>query len=226
MHRAFVSDLTEKMTLDAQTLHRFKKVLRLEAGSPVELFDGQGKVGRGLLTTGSELEQLRIQEYPKPKQHFILCQAWVSMDKLEQITQHATELGMSELILFRASRSQVDLSKKQTSRQDRLIRIAQDASRQCGRVWVPEIRFSDAILEGTGWGQKLVADPEALYGFGVLESRVSIVIGPEGGFSNEELQKFKTLGAIPVRLSEYVLRTETAGLAALAQLTSVSLCMG
>src|SRR3990167_5666418 len=99
MHRAFVDSL--RPDLDGQTLKRFKRVLRLKPGELVELFDGTGRVLRGTLGE-DKLEHTQILHIEPQGPVIKLYQALVSMDKLEQITQHSTELGVSEIILFKS----------------------------------------------------------------------------------------------------------------------------
>ncbi len=222
MHRAFVSELPKDGLLDRETEHRFSRVLRLKMGVPVELFDGQGNCLRGEF--GSPLtQQIQVSE-DTPK--ISLIQALVSMDKLESIVQHATELGVSEIVLFKAERSQPGSLKL-----ERLNKIAQDASRQSGRAWVPAITLSP---QPVSWGPEevcLLCDPTAtesldssfppsprLRRTGRWNDRISVLIGPEGGFSESERARFQVQGAKPVRIAKYILRTETAGLTVLAQI--------
>ena len=225
MNRAFINQNqinsaqnNQDFHLDQESAHRFEKVLRLKPGDRVELFDGHGTILQGTLGTGSVLKKVHLSHIPKPKQTIILCQALVPMEKLEQITQHATELAVAEIILFKAHRSQVDFKHKLEDKLERLRRIAQDASRQCGRAWIPALSFSKTILEGNSWGKKYLAHPKASQTLKPTTKNISLVIGPEGGFSAKELHHFQALGAQTVQLAQYVLRTETASLAALAQI--------
>ncbi|MEI6789753.1 MAG: RsmE family RNA methyltransferase [Myxococcaceae bacterium] len=228
MHRAFVeSHLLDQQTLDPQTLKRFKRVLRLADGELVELFDGTGRVIRGVLKSNT-LTDIQILQIAPKGPVIQLYQALVSMDKLEEITQHATELGVSEIILFKSERSQVDFKDKITAKLERLTKIAQDASRQCGRSDVPGVRFGNLtpgpdlcfLTTPTAKQSLLSLLPSPVAGEG---PGVRVLIGPEGGFSPQEIEKFKAAGAIEVSLAPYVLRTETAGLAALAQIQGACL---
>ena len=237
MHRAYVepsfldsAQTGQNFELDPESYKRFVRVLRLKDGTPVELFDGTGRVVTGVLHQ-SFLTQIKIAHIKPKGPHITLYQAMVSMDKLEQITQHATELGVSEIILFKAERSQIDFKDKIASKLERLTRIARDASRQCGRADVPNLTLH--LRQGFG-GQvnpfksdhlfvcvpnsknsllRLFPSPVAGEGLGVR-----FLIGPEGGFSPAEITQFKAQGALEISLAPYVLRTETASLAALAQI--------
>jgi 16S rRNA (uracil1498-N3)-methyltransferase len=217
MHRAFVSELPTDGHLDRETYHRFSRVLRLKNGEPIELFDGHGNCLQGLFD--APLRDIKVTHIPTDTPAVTLMQALVSMDKLEGIVQHATELGVSEIVLFKAERSQPGQLKL-----ERLIRIAQDAARQSGRAWVPGINLEKSPL--TPLFQRgdavFLCDPNASESFPLFEKGgpggISIIIGPEGGFSESERAQFQIQGAKPVRLAKYVLRTETAGLTALSQI--------
>ena len=227
MYRAFVqpgfldaAQNGQELILDSETAKRFTRVLRLEPGTEVELLDGTGRIVTGVLDQ-KILKNIQILHI-KPKGPVIkLYQALVSMDKLEQITQHSTELGVAEIILFKSERSQIDFKDKMASKLERLTRIAQDASRQCGRADVPVITGVKSVLASLFQREEqiLICTPGASSPFEKGGFRgISVLIGPEGGFSPTEIQAFKSQGAQEISLAPYVLRTETASLAALAQI--------
>ena len=228
MHRAYVdpkllelAQTGQDFELDPETAKRFTRVLRLTDGTPVELFDGTGRIVTGVLNQ-RVLTQVQIAHIKPKGPRITLYQAMVSMDKLEQITQHSTELGVSEIILFKAERSQIDFKDKMAAKLERLTRIAQDASRQCGRADVPNLTLNPSPPCGEG----LICSPNAKKSLlhslpspqGGEGLGVRLFIGPEGGFSPAELAYFKSQGAQEISLAPYVLRTETASLAALAQI--------
>ena len=221
MHRAFVDSL--RPDLDGQTLKRFKRVLRLKPGELVELFDGTGRVLRGTLGE-DKLENTQILHIEPQGPVIKLYQALVSMDKLEQITQHSTELGVSEIILFKSERRQVDFKDKIKAKLERLTKIAQDASRQSGRADVPKILWEKSPLTPLFQrGEMLLLTTPHTQNFLPSFAKggsggISVLIGPEGGFSPAEIERFNSLGAQEISLGPYILRTETASLAALAQI--------
>jgi 16S rRNA (uracil1498-N3)-methyltransferase len=229
MHRAFITpdlldlaQLGQNFDLGPETAKRFTRILRLKNGAPLELFDGTGRVLTGVLEE-TTLKNIKISHI-KPKGPVItLYQAWVSMDKLEQITQHSTELGVSEIVLFKSERSQIDFKDKVEAKLERLRRIAQDASRQCGRADVPiltcvkSLSLTAPVFICTPDAKQNITSklPSSQDGGGF---RVRFLIGPEGGFSPVEVRDFMAQGAQEISLAPYVLRTETASLAALAQI--------
>lgn len=227
MHRAFLepslldsAQAGQNFELNPETYKRFSRVLRLQDGATVELFDGTGRVLTGVLSQ-KFLKNIQIMHIKPKGPRITLYQAMVSMDKLEQITQHSTELGVSEIILFKAERSQIDFKDKMTAKLERLTRIAQDASRQCGRADVPGVIFEKSLGCATE-DPLFIALPGVSSVIASLakqsSTHLSILIGPEGGFSPAEIERFKSQGAQEISLAPYVLRTETASLAALAQI--------
>jgi 16S rRNA (uracil1498-N3)-methyltransferase len=222
------------LALPAPTAHRFARVLRLPDGEPVELFDGTGRVARGTLATSGTAPALAgvvVEQRGDGLPPLVLAQATVATDKLELVVQKATELGVARVALFDAARSQVRLkAERLEKRQARLARIAEDAARQCGRASVPDISFSTSAkvladsLRTAASGAAIVvgalhaASPlsEVLAAAQVETAGVVVVIGPEGGLDPSEIAAFEAAGAIAVRLGAHVLRTETAGLVALA----------
>ena len=200
-------------------------VLRLAPGAEVEVFDGEGRRFEAKL----EPSALRIgDELPRAFASSVdvwLAQAIVKGDKLDFVTQKATELGVSRILLFDSARSVVKLDDRRAgSRVERLRRVAEEAARQCGRSDVPLIdgpSSLDMIVDRLEPDRvALLLDPEEsdlrLSQAARGASRLCLVVGPEGGFGQEEFERAVTGGMVPVSLGPLVLRTETAGLAALA----------
>ncbi len=220
------------LTLPADTAHRFARVLRLPDGEPVELFDGTGRVARGVLAaSGLALGSVVIEQRGDGLPPLILAQATVATDKLELVVQKATELGVARVALFDAARSQVRFkAERLEKRQARLARIAEDAARQCGRTSVPEVTFAtSAAVLAQSLGARAEGAPLAVGALGasaplsevlaaapVETAGAVVVIGPEGGLDPAEIAAFEAVGGVLVRLGAHVLRTETAGLVALA----------
>lgn len=212
------------VALTASQARYLETVLRLAPGAEVEVFDGEGR------RFAAELEPsaLRIgKELPRAFASSLdvwLAQAIVKGDKLDLVVQKATELGISRILLFDSTRSVVKLDDRRAgSRVERLQRVAEEAARQCGRSDIPQIDgpipFDDlsARIEPDRLG--LLLDPEEtelrLSQAARGASRLCLVVGPEGGLAPEERDRAAAAGMIPVSLGRLILRTETAGLAAL-----------
>lgn len=220
------------LALPAAAAHRFLRVLRLVDGDAVELFDGSGRVARGRLE-GERLCDVVIEVADDGLPPLVIAQAVVQTDKLELVVKKGTELGAAEFLLFDAARGQVHLSgERADKRVARLARVAEDAARQAGRARVPLVsgpvllpalaaRVAALVAQGglaaVGAVDASVPLSEALAACGGVERAGALVaIGPEGGLGPHEVAALVEAGAVAVRLGAHVLRTETAGLAALA----------
>lgn len=224
--------------LPKEAAHRLQTVLRLESGTLVEAFDGTGKIVTGALAFSPHvgLVDWKLEENNSSQSQLYVLQAVIKMAKLEQVIQRGVELGATRFILFEAERSQVDFGEKSAAKLDRLKRIAEDATRQSLRSHVPQIegvyslKALCALLEAEGM-VKVMGVPTAqsllsqtLFAHSAfLTHGMSVLIGPEGGLSEQEENYLTEQGFMPVRIGEYVMRTETAAMAAL---TVAQVCLG
>jgi 16S rRNA (uracil1498-N3)-methyltransferase len=218
-----------RVALPATTAHRFFRVLRLPAGTIVELFDGAGRIARGTLEPPGELVDIELRAASDPLPPLVVAQAVTKTEKLELVVQKGTELGASAFLLVDCARSHVHLGDRAPKRRERLQRVAEDAARQSGRVSVPSIEGPVRIAEvcervrafpgvaalgvlsaEAPLTEVLAADPER------AARGLFVVIGPEGGLDDSEVRALEGAGVAGVRLGAHVLRTETAALAALA----------
>jgi 16S rRNA (uracil1498-N3)-methyltransferase len=206
--------------------HYVKNVLRLDDGSALELFDGQGTLARGRLA-GLALVDVAWTTASAVLPPFVVAQAMVRGTKLDEVAQRATELGLAELWPFHAARSVVDGDRLKV---ERLRRVVDDAARQSGRATVPSVSaaltfdelcarvraFSGVAavgaLDATRPLSEVLVERRLVLG----EHGIIVVIGPEGGLDARELDALIRVGAIAVRLGAHTLRTETAALVALA----------
>jgi 16S rRNA (uracil1498-N3)-methyltransferase len=143
--------------------------------------------------------------------------------------QKATELGVRTIVPVLSSRSVVRLDDKQAEKKLRHWQaIVAGACEQCGRSVVPEIRppqeLARYLAASVREGQRFVLSPTgpaSLAGLTSVGSRVELLIGPEGGLDDAELERAAAAGFAPVRLGPRVLRTETAGIVALTVLQAM-----
>ena len=224
--RAIAGDTVHLGAGDAQYLTR---VMRLGRGDVVELLDGTGEGLRCEIeeahkagVTARILDRFAVPEPPVP---ITLYQALPKGDKLELIIQKSTELGVGRVVPVAATRSVVQLKgDRAETKVARWQKIAQEAAEQCERGKVPVVdvpeRLSDVRLPDGTLGlilsERVVTPtlPQALPS--VAPMAVAIFVGPEGGWTAEELATMRALGAIEVSLGDRILRTETAGMAAMA----------
>jgi 16S rRNA (uracil1498-N3)-methyltransferase len=207
-------------------------VLRLRAGDELELFDGEGGRYPAQLESGEILRVGARLEAEARALEVVLAQALAKGEKMDLIVQKATELGVARIVPLVAERSVVKLSAERgASRTERFRRIAQEAARQCGRADVPlidEPQQLEPLLAATDC-LCLVLDPAERLRLSAAArgvSRLLLAIGPEGGFSPAELALAQRSGALTVGLGPLVLRTETAGLAALSVLQHLHGALG
>ena len=233
-----ISGVGEEISLGKEESAHASKVLRLRPGEAVQLIDGETRYDAVLTEVSAEETKARVTALcpsPEAPARAVLWQGLPKADKLELIAQKATELGVWEIWPVEMLRSVARLGKNDPKKQERLSRIALEAAKQSGRAHVPEVRaavsFDKALkrLEEESFDLILVAweEEHALplskaigeyRQFNGVPGRVLIVIGPEGGIDEAEQQRLAALGAQSVTLGPRILRTETAGLCALAAL--------
>lgn len=224
-----------RIVLPAKTAKHAGRSLRLAAGETVQLFNGTGKLWTGAIGFSSEEAWVDIAKSETPAVEsplaVTLLQSFVSPEKTEWIVEKAVEAGVAEILLAQAARSVTRLSgDRLDKRVSRLKDIAVAAAEQCGRNVVPPIRAFlslDAALRAASSELKLVLSPGADAGERPAELRpglmsAAVAVGPEGGFSPEEIDLARTLGWQPQLLGPRVLRTETAGLAAAVWLQTIA----
>ncbi len=211
--------------------HHALRVLRLGVGDAVVLFDGEGGEFPGTIAEAGRGVRVRLGERCAVEREspleLALAQALPAGDKMDLVVQKAVELGVARIQPLAAARSVVRLSGERAAR--RLAhwhQVAASACEQCGRNRVPEIA---PILDLRQWLDGLPRDNETvrllLSPAGGLRprelagaKRFLLLAGPEGGLSGEETAAARLAGFADLRLGPRILRTETAGPAALAAL--------
>lgn len=205
-------------------------VRRLRVGEAITVGDGAGVWLSGV---AEEVSPSRVEvrvsvrsEEPAPHPRIVLAQALAKGDRDELAVQAACELGVDEIVPWQASRS---VSRwegpKAVKGRERWSTIVREAAKQAHRAWVPEVSppATTADLAVRAASQRLMLlDPGASTRLSELEPDgrdIVLVVGPEGGISDEELTKLSDAGAELVLLGETVLRTSTAGPAAIAVLS-------
>jgi len=216
--------------LEGPASHYLLRVLRLSTGDAVTLFNGDGRDYQGevcgvqrrcvnVSITGSEVPGT---ESPLK---ITLVQAISRGERMDYSLQKATELGVFCVQPLMSSRVEVRLDEKRQEK--RLVHwqgVVTSACEQSGRALVPEVKTPLSLHEwmaANDGSPRLVLDPAAatrLSGFVLKCDSVSILVGPEGGFSAGEMDRVRANGIQAVSLGSRVLRTETAGPAAIAVL--------
>ncbi len=205
----FVESLTAP-ELAEEDLHHLTRVLRLRAGEPLTVSDGQGRWCPARLGPGDDVEPTGpIIEVAEPMASTTVAFSLVKGGRPELIVQKLTELGVDRIVALAADRSVVKWDDEKVSGQlERWNRIAREASMQSHRVRLPRLEgvvaASDFLSRSDTWAAHFEGGP--------LDSSCrTIAVGPEGGWTPAELER---AGPRTVTLGDTVLRTETAAIAA------------
>jgi 16S rRNA (uracil1498-N3)-methyltransferase len=220
--------------LGEESLRYVKSVLRMKKGDHLILFDGAGCEYETLIddffADGITVEVLKKDMIPGIGVKITLYQALPKANKMDFIIQKATELGACRIVPFQSARSIPRLSvDKARLKVSRWRSIATEAARQCGRADIPEVKgimsYEEVLTrseaeklkiifweEESGKGIKQVLRDEKYNGV----NDISVIVGPEGGFSREEVDGAVRNGFISVSLGRNILKVETAALTILS----------
>lgn len=216
-----------------QEIKHITKVLRLSEGDHLDISDGVQWEYRVKIDS---IEQTQIRAVILDKQSFArepdiqvtLFQGIPKQSKMEMIVQKCVELGVHDIVPVFTARTVVTDNGKLPRKVERWQKVSAEAVKQCKRGIIPVVAspISFADLMGRIKGYDLILFPyeneeektikDCLRNLNRSVKRVGIIIGPEGGFADEEAEELKAAGAVCVTLGKTILRTETAGLAALA----------
>jgi 16S rRNA (uracil1498-N3)-methyltransferase len=222
-----------EVVLEDRTGHYLHRVLRLRPGDGLVLFNGDGFDYAAELLPGPRdrtrvLVNARLPAVAEPELEVILVQAVGKGDRMDTTLQKSTELGVSAVQPVFTERTEVRLTgTRLEKRQAHWRGVVISACEQCGRARVPELRDAmnlDEWLAGPPATHRLVLAPGAERALASVYPRgaVELLVGPEGGFSEAELRRLTLAGCVAVSLGLRILRTETAGPAALVVLQTVA----
>jgi 16S rRNA (uracil1498-N3)-methyltransferase len=204
------------------------RVLRVEAGQLYEISDNQSAYLAEIAEARGDRVVFRVVEPIEtagPPVKITLCAALIKFDRFEWMIEKATELGVEQLLPVETVRSEKGLMAASSKRSERWVRIARESSQQSRRLRAPEIlaavRFERCLAQEADhryFLEEAVAPPllRMLPGNRTPESRVALLVGPEGGWTDVERQQAAAAGWQPVSLGPQVLRAETAAAAAIA----------
>ena len=210
------------------------RVLRMRAGAPLVVFDGNGAEYRAeIVHVSADTVRVKLMErtagLAESPLKITLVQGISRGERMDWTLQKATELGAAAIAPVLTARSVVRLDDKQAARKQEHWRgIVIAACEQCGRTHVPTVSLPTTLKSYLATtrkeGLRLVLSPSApasLAGLASVSSKVELLIGPEGGLDDDELAAARAAGFTPVRLGPRVLRTETAGVVALSVLQAL-----
>jgi 16S rRNA (uracil1498-N3)-methyltransferase len=219
-----------RFVLDGPEGHHAADVQRLRVGERLLLGDGVGgtataevrAAGKGTLTV--EIESQRYEQPPAPR--LVVAQGIPKGDRGELAVQAMTEVGVDEIVPWSASRCVAVWRGERGDRsRDKWAATAREAAKQARRSWLPVVSAAASTASvAARAGARFVLHEEASVALSTVElpnsGDITLVIGPEGGITDDEVAAFVAAGAGAVRLGSNVLRTSTAGVAALCLLST------
>ncbi len=222
-----------KAVITGNLFRHMSKVLRLKIGTSIILKDEDGATYTGLITgigkesLTADIEKTVPECDREAGPRITLYQALPKGSKMEFILQKSTELGVFEVVPFIAARSIPKLTRdREEERVERWRRIVREAARQSNRPIIPDISpardFQDLLRSADQPVKLLLWEKEKSNGLKRVLSdlsepgSVAVMVGPEGGLTQEEAEAAICSGFIPVTLGRRILRTETAPIAVLA----------
>lgn len=231
MQLFFSDDIGDDMAVLNEDETRHLKVLRKQKGDELQVVDGKGNAYTcRILTLGkdkSELEILSVIHHPKNSNRSIhlFIAPTKNSERIEWMLEKAVEVGLEAITFI-----ETEHSEKNRIRPDRLERIAVSAMKQSGQFYLPAIHPLTELkhLQLDGWVLLAHCREGEKYSIKeVLNTRskdetVNVLIGPEGDFSESEVNSLITAGAVPIHLGNTRLRTETAGLYSVISISSLS----
>ena len=225
----------QEVQLSGPEGHHAAAVRRMRVGEAIALTNGRGLKARGVVSAVAP-KQLTVavhsvDTFELPAVTFTLVQAVAKGDRDELAVQAATELGTSKVVPWQADRSISKWDGKEEKNRERWQQIVDEAAKQALRPWFPPVTqvqssksLATQIAESAG--TFLVLDPTAVMSLNQVElssaGEVGLIVGPEGGITEAELALFETAGAKRVHLGSGILRTSTAGMAAISVLAAKS----
>jgi 16S rRNA (uracil1498-N3)-methyltransferase len=218
MNRFFVESLAgERITLPASVAHQARRVLRLNDGDQIVLLcEGAEAVCR-LDGDGCVVEERRLS-VGEPRHRLTVCQALLKGDHLEQVVQQATEIGVVRFRLLVSARC---VARELSARKlERLRAIARESAEQSERGVVPRVEAPLPLVELLEAGSVMLYERHSGERLSAIEPPVSVIIGPEGGFTPDEVVAAEAAGVKLAGLGPRILRSRSAAAAVAAVILS------
>lgn len=232
-HRLCLPELAEReapgagarIPLSNEHAHYLGRVLRLKPGAAIALFDGAGNEWPAVLDTVSAKQAEVVLgdalEPQAPPTSLILAASWLKGSAMDAVVQKSVELGATAIWLLDAERSNVRVDgKRRANKLTHLARVARSAAEQCETRWLPPITEAGTLMQALSLprpGRTLFLDPGGAPITSQAPEPLTLLIGPEGGWSDPERQTASAADGVEVAgLGPLTLRAETAPLAVLA----------
>jgi 16S rRNA (uracil1498-N3)-methyltransferase len=221
LHRFFVAPAAmagDHFPLPAEIAHQVTRVLRLRDDDHLVLLDGLGEAATVRLRHGECLVESRAPVGGEPRHRLTVWQALLRGDHLEPVIRHGTEVGIAEFRLIVTERCVArDLSPKKLQR---LRDVAREAAEQSERGCVPPVREPVPLAAALSSSSVLLFERHQGQRLSALEPPQSLVVGPEGGFTPDEVAAAERAGVTLAGLGPRILRSESVAVAAAAVILS------
>ncbi len=225
----------DELELAAEQSHYVARVLRLRAGDPLQIFDGEGsRHAAAIVDPHAKRARLRVGDaqaaLAESPLSVTLGQCISSAEKMDWTIEKAVELGVATIQPLVSRRTVVRLDEQRARRRsEHWQRLIVAACMQCGRDRLPglapPVELGQWLESGTRGATAAVLVPGArtrLTRIEMRDARIRLLVGPESGLADEEIEAARAAGFVEASLGPRILRTETAGLAALAVLQSIA----
>lgn len=223
MQRYFCNSNSDTFTLSSEDSYHITKVMRYDIGTKIEVVSNEELylseiINLTPLVIAKKQEKICVN---LDKLNITIVQSLVKEQKMDYILQKGTELGASSFIPLITERSVVKINNKETKKIERWNTIVKEASEQSKRLDIPSVLSCCTIKElaKLDYDYKLLCSVnemsksiKTVLSNINISDRILIVVGPEGGFTNQEEEELINNGFISVSLGDRVLRTETASL--------------
>jgi 16S rRNA (uracil1498-N3)-methyltransferase len=220
VHRFFVAPeemAGERFPLPDAVAHQVRRVLRLRDSERIVLLDGRGNEATCRLEYGDCVVEARGPSTGEPRHRLVVWQALLRGDHLEPVIRHGTELGIAAFGLMLTERCVA--REVSAARLERLRSIAREAAEQSERGLIPAIDGPVPFAEALGAAAApsvLLFERDAGTRLSALEPPAGVLIGPEGGFTPDEVASAERAGVAIAGLGPRILRSETVAVAAAA----------
>ena len=232
MKRIFLKKISDELTISGDDAHHLAYSLRAKRGDKITAVDGAGNCAEIELINFDKdtIKARRVGELKKVvvEKKIILADCLPKQNRFDNIIEKATELGVEKIIPLISERT---ILRPRDGKSERWQRIAKEAAEQCARDTIPEIgdvRELDGWLKEISplkedtlllfcWESELVTTVREVLSVN-KDKNIIVLIGPEGGFSEREVQAIKSAGGVSVTLGKRILKTDTAAISVLAMI--------
>lgn len=214
-NRFFVPTIEETITLTGDELHH-ARVVRVRVGEEVEVFDGRGAIAVARVEDPATLRVIARVETRESPLAIDLAMAIINLDKFELVLQKATELGVRSIIPLVTERVEIR-PERYRGKAERWEKIVFEAVKQSGRGVIPRVEAPEELAVALERDNKILFDADApATEYRSSQAAVTLFIGPEGGWTDNEIALALTRECAIERLGPRRLRAETAAIAACA----------